>query len=71
MQVVEIWMFTGKTSPAALRGRKQTRCPGRTRTLTGGTRIRSATITPLDKSCFFFCKCSGKFLNGKQSLAKL
>ena len=25
------------------------RCPGRIRTLTGGTRIRSATITPPDK----------------------
>ena len=61
MQVVEIWMFTGKTNPAALRGRKQTRCPGRTRTLTGGTRIRSATITPLDKSCFSFANVAVNF----------
>lgn len=33
------------------------RCPGRIRTLTGGTRIRSATITPLDNySCFTSAK---------------
>lgn len=32
--------------------KSQKSCPGRTRTLTGGTRIRSATITPLDNSLF-------------------
>ena len=34
----------------------QTCCPGRTRTLTGGTRIRSATITPPDKFSVTECK---------------
>ena len=32
MQVVEIWRFTGKTNPAALRGRKQSCCLTRIRT---------------------------------------
>lgn len=36
-------------------------CPGRTRTLTGGTRIRSATITPLD-NFLLFCKGNHFFL---------
>ncbi len=39
-------------------------CPGRTRTLASGTRIRCATITPQDNS-ELRCKVRHYFLTGK------
>ena len=58
MQVVEIWRFTGKINPAALRGRKRTCDPGGIRT--HDPQLRRLLLYPaelLDPKQILFCEC--------------